>query len=62
MRSYRVWMTIRGSIVKPPYDGYVDVVAEDEEHAFSRAVAEARRTAHWDSPLEAFRLVKVEPR
>lgn len=53
---YRVWMLIRGGFTKPAYDGYVDVWAEDEDSAFERAVRLSRMTAHWDSPVENFRL------
>ena len=62
MNRYRVWMTIRGSVVKPSYDGYVDVSAASEEEAFERAITECRRTAHPDSSREAFRLERVERR
>lgn len=61
LRHFRVWMTIRGSVSKPTYDGKCDVWAIDEDDAFQRAIAECQRTAHWDSPASAFRLDKVEP-
>lgn len=54
--KYRVWMTIRGSVVKPSYDGYVD----DEGDAFDAAVAQARRIAHWDSPPQDFLLDRLD--
>lgn len=60
LTRYRVWMTIRGSVCKPSYDGHVDVWAENERDAFERAVQESRRTAHWDSAPESFRLDRVE--
>lgn len=60
MNKYRVRMVIRGSIVKPSYDGYCDVYAPDEEEAKVRAIREVRRKAHWDSPVADFRVVSVE--
>lgn len=60
LTRYRVWMTILGSVVKPQYEGFVDVWAENEDQAFEKAVRESRRTAHWDSSPESFRLDRVE--
>lgn len=59
-RHYRVHMTIRGSMVKPSYDGKVDVWASGKEAAFKKAVKRARATAHWDSAPGDFRLDSVE--
>lgn len=60
LKRYRVWMRIRGSIVKPSYDGKCDVWATDPDDAFDRAITECRRTAHSDSPREDFALERVE--
>lgn len=60
MKRYRVWVHIRGSVVKSSQDGYIDVWADDEDDAFIRAIRQARTSAHWDSPVDAFRLVRVE--
>lgn len=61
-RRYRVWLHIRGSVVKPCYDGYVDCYAPSYEEAGEWAIREVRRKAHWDSPPEAFRVDRIEPR
>jgi hypothetical protein len=60
LNKYRVHLTVRGSIVKPSYDGSVTVFAEDEDEAFDRAVTRCIQTAHWDSPRSDFRLDKIE--
>ena len=59
-RCYRVWMTIRGSIAKPAYDGYCDVLADSTEAAFDAAIEKSRRSAHFDSPPSDFRLQRIE--
>ena len=60
IKHYRVWMTIRGTMTKPSYDGKVDVWASDVGAAFKKAIKRARATAHWDSRPSDFRLDRVE--
>lgn len=60
LEKYRVWLD--GSSMSARYDGYVDVVAEDEEDAKYRAKRELTKpngTFHDWSP-SMFRVTKVE--
>lgn len=59
MSEYKVFMTIRGSIVKPSYSGQVKVVADSYEDAIQKAITTCQN-AHWDSPRDDFRVDKVE--
>lgn len=61
----RVHMRIRGSLVKPAYDGYIDVNAAPEDtddDIFEAAIRRARATAHWDSRPSDFVLERIEGR
>ena len=59
MKKYRVKMYIRGSITRPPYSGYVDVVADNPEDAARRAKQELKRTSFPDAWYEDFRVQEV---
>lgn len=60
MNRYRVWMI--GSSMSARYDGYVDVVAEDEDDAVWRAKRELTKPSgtfsDWGPSM--FRVRKVE--
>lgn len=63
LSRFRVYLTVRGGISRPPYSGHVDTCAEDEDQAFERAVAELKRTSFKDLRYDfndSFRLDRVE--
>lgn len=47
--KYRIWLTIRGGVVRPSYDGYIDVWTsepiEDSNDAARAAVRELNRSS-----------------
>ena len=47
MTQYRVYLRTRAGMYTQ-YDGYVDVVAEDEEQAADRAIDKLKRTSFPD--------------
>lgn len=57
---FRVTLFIRGSVSRPCYDGYIDIVAPSEDEAPDRAIRELRRTTYPDVMYEAFRVDGVE--
>lgn len=60
MNQYRVWLTILGSVVKPHYDGYVDVWAESFCDAGLAAVEKLTQGVHNDRRRTDFRVDRVE--
>jgi hypothetical protein len=62
LNKFRVWLI--GKSMTASYDGYVDVVAEDEEEAESRAKRELTKPSApffvWGPSM--FKTVKVERR
>jgi len=62
MKNYRVWLF--GKSMTANYEGYVDVIAEDEEQAVYKAKRELTKPTgtffNWSPSM--FSLVKVEYR
>jgi len=57
--SYKVWLrSVPGMYGQ--YNGYVDVVASDEDHAVERAMRELQRTTFKDRGPSMWRVEKVE--
>ena len=60
LNKYRVWIHIRGSVVRPAYDGYVEVYAENDNEAAERAKRELMRGTFKDVWYENFVVESVE--
>lgn len=56
MNTYRVYVSIEGAPWRPPYDGYVDIVAENLDQAMSNAPGRIKQTAFPDVPLDAIKV------
>jgi hypothetical protein len=59
LHKYRVQVYIRGSIGRPPYDGHIDVYAENDELAAERAVRDLRRGVWQDVHPDSFQVQSV---
>ena len=62
MKKYRVQMRIKGSPFRPPYEGYVDVWAEDDDDAAVRARRELKRTSFSDVGYDSMQVKSVSRR
>ena len=64
MHTFRVWITIKGSLSRPYYEGYKDVSLNenDTEKAKEKAIRELMRTAFFDVGYSSFRVTKIEAR
>ena len=59
MKRYKVWMrSVPGAYEQ--YDGYVEVVAEDDEDAVERAFAKLKRTSFPDRNRSMWKVDRVE--
>ena len=62
MNKYRVWLTVRGSIVRPSYDGYVDIDADTPEEAQECAIRKLLHTSFRDAGYDEIRVDRIEMR
>lgn len=62
MNKYRVWLTVRGAVFRPTYDGYVDVYADTPEDAKAAAIRRLKNTSFPDVWNDDFRVDRVEIR
>jgi hypothetical protein len=61
-RNYRVHMHSKPSPAWTYYEGHVDVLARDDEHARAAAIDKLKRTAFLDRPRDSWVIDKVEIR
>ncbi len=60
MNKYKVYIYIAGAPHRPPYQGYVDVWAENDEEAGKAAIQKLKRGAFQDVWYDAFKVRRIE--
>lgn len=62
MNRYRVFLSVKGGLTRPHYDGYVDVTADDTDSAGKKAVRRLISTTFRDVWPSSFVIRRVELR